>query len=303
MKITLVVLAAGMGTRYGGLKQMDPMGPGGEIVLDYSVYDALRAGFSKVVFVIREAIRADFETHILSHLRPHIDVGLALQDIADLPAGFRPPSTRSKPWGTAHAVWAARGEVDGPFAVINADDFYGRGAYVAMAEFLRQCRGDEQPLAGAMIGYRLENTLSEHGGVARGACRTDAAGLLLDVEEIKGIVRSADGCPEAPGTGGAVRKLPADTPVSMNFWGFVPSMFSHFETRFRQFLESNAASADGEFYLADPVSYMIARRLATFRVLPDAGRWFGVTYREDKAGVQHAIRALVDTGEYPQKLW
>ena len=303
-KLTLVVLAAGMGSRYGSLKQVDPVGPSGEAILDYSVFDARRAGFGKVVFVIRKDFEAEFRARVGAKYEHVIDVGYCFQDKADVPAPFSAPAERAKPWGTAHAIRAARNAVDTPFAAINADDFYGRDAYAALAKFL------SSPAAArtggkahfAMAGFRLGNTLSENGPVARGACKIGPDGCLEGVRELTKLVRAGD-MAENREEGKEVETLPLDTRVSMNFWGVTPELFGELEKRFPAWLAANASNAKAEWYIPFAVDEMIKDGAADVKVLGVEGSWFGMTYREDKPTVSQAIRSLVAAGEYPEKLW
>ena len=297
MSLTLVVLAAGMGSRYGGLKQIDPVGPGGETVLDYAVFDAIRAGFTQVTFVIRRDFEALFREKIGARYAGRIAVDYVFQSLDALPAGFAAPAGREKPWGTGHAVWCARDAVKGNFAVINADDFYGADSFAQLARFLAAARGGEF----AMVGFRLANTLSEHGAVSRGICRCGVGGALLDVVETHGITREATG----PG-----KTYAGDEFVSLNCWGFTPALFAGLDGQFRDFLGSVGAASPAkpdslktEFYLPAAVSTMIGRGEASARVLPTESSWFGVTYREDKPRVQAAIAELVRAGRYPERLW
>jgi UTP-glucose-1-phosphate uridylyltransferase len=285
MSLSLVVLAAGMGSRYGGLKQIDPVGPGGETVLDYAVFDALRAGFTRVVFVIRRDFEALFREKIGARYTGRATVDYVFQSLDALPAGFTPPAGREKPWGTGHAVWCAREAVRENFAVINADDFYGADSFRQLAGFLRATPATEA--AFAMVGFRLANTLSEHGTVARGVCTADTVGRLQSIVEQTGIAAEEVG----PG-----RKYAGDTLVSMNCWGFTPALFGGLDAQFREFLTARGAELKAEFYLPASVSTMIARREATARVLPTESTWFGVTYREDKPRVEAAIAELVRAG-------
>jgi NDP-sugar pyrophosphorylase family protein len=298
MSLTLVVLAAGMGSRYGGLKQVDPVGPGGETVLDYAVFDALRAGFARVVFVIRRDFEALFREQIGARYAGRVAVDYVFQSLDALPAGFAPPAGREKPWGTGHAVWCAREAIHGNFAVINADDFYGADSFAQLARFLTTARDAEF----AMVGFRLANTLSEHGVVSRGVTAAGANHELCSIVEHTGI---------APTEVGAGRKFSGGEIVSMNCWGFTPALFPGLDAQFREFLGTVADrgtpptidAKKAEFYLPASVSAMIGRGEARVRVLPTAGTWFGVTYREDKPRVQAAIAALVQAGLYPEKLW
>ncbi|MDR1692690.1 MAG: NTP transferase domain-containing protein [Oscillospiraceae bacterium] len=293
MQPTLVVMAAGMGSRFGGAKQMEPISEHGEALLDFSVYDALRAGFGKIVIVIKKAIEADFEEAVGARLRRQADVVYAYQELTDLPGGRVPPEGRVKPWGTGQAVLAARRAVgDVPFAVINADDFYGRDAFAVMAEFL-----SDSPTGYAMVGYRLGNTLSEHGSVARGVCSTEN-GFLTALTERTKIVKTPDGAAYTE-DGETWVPLPLDTIVSMQLFGFLPDFFGHLETGFETFLRNNPDPLKGEFFLPKRVGELISQGQATLRVLESADKWFGVTYREDKPAVVAAIAALRAGGAYP----
>ncbi|MCS7038077.1 MAG: nucleotidyltransferase [Anaerolineae bacterium] len=298
---TLVVMAAGIGSRYGGLKQIDPVGPHGELIIDYSVYDALQAGFATIIFLIRHDIEEVFRARVGRTIEARAEVRYVFQELSDLPAGYEPPSTRRKPWGTAHAVLCCRHAVSTPFAAINADDFYGREAFAVLAEHLR--RAKPQAADYALVGYRLANTLSEHGYVSRAECRISADGYLTDVRERlrverrgEGIVYSDDGEQWTP--------IPGDTLVSMNMWGFTPAVFPALETHFIRFLDANADRLDkAEFLLPNVVGDMVRAGEARVRVLPTTAHWFGVTYQEDRPRVQAAIRALTAQGLYPSPLW
>jgi MobA-like NTP transferase domain len=300
MKPTLLVLAAGMGSRYGGLKQMDPMGPNGETVLDYSVYDAIRAGFGRVVFIIREDFAEAFRQTVGSRFADRIEVDYVFQKLDDLPAGFTVPEGRQKPWGTAHAVRAARNAVQGCFAVINADDFYGRDAYERAAAFFAGLpEGTTEAMA--MIGYPLENTLSDHGRVNRGICRIDDAGFLTDVEEYVEIEREADGEVRGNALDGSRNVVPAGSLVSMNFWAFGPAFFGQLEEAFRGFLAASGGELKSECYIPTVVDQLIHAG-GRCPVLRTTSQWFGVTYPDDKPIVVESILKLVELGEYPAKL-
>jgi NDP-sugar pyrophosphorylase family protein len=303
MKPTLLVLAAGMGSRYGGLKQMDPMGPSGETVLDYSVFDAIRAGFGRVVFIIREDFAEAFRQGVGSRFAGSISVDYAFQRLDDIPGGFAIPDGRAKPWGTAHAVRAARGLVSEPFAVINADDFYGQDAYVRAAGFLAAA-GDVVggPADYAMIGYPLVNTLSDHGDVNRGICTRDGNGLLANVEEFVAIEREADGVVRGNGLDGVRREIDETSPVSMNFWAFTPCLFDHLEDGFSAFLAARGGEEKSEYYIPTLVDELIRTGKANCRVLETTSHWFGVTYPDDKPHVVESIRRLTDAGDYPTPL-
>jgi len=308
MAPTLLVLAAGMGSRYGGLKQVDPVGPSGETVLDYAVFDARRAGFGRVVFVIRKDFEALFRAQVGAKYAGQIAVDYVFQSLETLPAGATVPAGREKPWGTGHAVWCAREAVHEPFAVINADDFYGSDSFVQLAKFLTSAAASPRgfdPMSGhrvprtlaaqfAMVGFTLANTLSEHGAVARGLCAAGADGMLASITEQTGILSTEVG---------AGRKFTGKETVSMNCWGFTPALFSGLERQLGAFLGARGGDAKAEFYLPAAVSEMIARHEAVVRVLPTGGAWFGVTYREDKPRVMAAIATLVQAGKYPAKLF
>ncbi|MCU0795154.1 MAG: NTP transferase domain-containing protein [Akkermansiaceae bacterium] len=302
MKPTLLVLAAGMGSRYGGLKQMDPMGPNGETVLDYSVFDAIRAGFGKVVFVIREDFAEAFKEGVGSRFADRIEVAYAFQKLTDLPEGFSVPEGREKPWGTAHAVRAARHVIDGPFAVVNADDFYGADAYQVIAAWFAQHQGNDGKEHYAMVGYPLRNTLSEHGSVNRGICQKDAANLLTDVEEVVEISRGSDGIVRGTGIDGTLREIADTCPVSMNFWGFTPAWLIQLEEHFIEFLTQRGGEMKSECYIPTVVDDLIRKGAADCEVLDTTANWFGVTYPDDKPHVVSSIQALVESGEYPSPL-
>ncbi len=290
-----------MGSRYGGLKQMDPIGPHSATVLDYSVFDALRSGFGKVVFVIRKDFAERFHADIGQPLKGRIEVAYAHQELTDLPGNRQPPEGRTKPWGTGHAIWSARHAVAEPFCVINADDFYGPGAFRALREFFQNAPPAANPLSCALVAYRLANTMSEHGGVSRGVLNVSDDGFLKGVTEMTDI-RSQNGQPVAHENDKEI-PLPPTTLVSMNCWGFQPKVFEHFEHRLERFLQTHGAEPKSELYVADPVESAIREGLATFRVLPNDDNWFGVTYREDKDRAVAAIADLIARGVYPEKLW
>lgn len=298
---SLLILAAGMGSRYGGLKQLDPMGPNGEVVLDYSVHDAIRGGFGKVVFVIRREFEEEFKTKIGSRFDKRIAVEYAFQDLHDLPAPFTCPAGRVKPWGTGHAVLAAGEAIREPFAMINADDFYGRDAFAKLAAHLAK----PQPADGrehfSMVGFRLRNTLSEHGSVARGIC-TSAQGKLVTVTEMTKIVKTTDGARNDENPAQPV-SLTGDEIVSMNFFGFTPALFPKLRAAFETFLAARGGEEKSEFYIPSVVDQLIKEGRAEVDVLETSSTWFGVTYPEDKPIVVANIRALIAAGEYTSPLW
>ena len=301
MKPTLLILAAGMGSRYGGLKQLDQVGPSGETIIDYSIYDAIRAGFGKVIFIIKEAIEDDFKETFVERLKDKIAIDYVFQETWMVPEGVTIPDNRSKPWGTGHAVMMADGKIHEPFAVINADDFYGRGAFETLAGYYK----DWTPELSAdycMVGYRLANTLSEFGAVSRGVCEPDEKSFLVDVVERTQIARSgADIAYKDEKEQQVV--LPGDTIVSMNFWGFTPSLFGFLNTGFEAFIRKNAENLKAEFFIPSVVNDLIKSKQATVRILHCEEKWFGMTYREDRETVVKSIRELVEQGGYPENLW
>lgn len=299
--LALVVLAAGMGSRYGGLKQMDPMGPNGETVLDYSVFDAIRAGFSKVVFVIREDFAEAFQESVGAKFTGQIEVAYAFQKLDDLPEGFSIPEGREKPWGTTHAIRAARTAIDRPFAVINADDFYGSDAYVQAASFLTSNPIEDGLAHYALVGYQIAKTLSDHGAVNRGICQT-SDGLLQGVEEVVNISRKDVNEIEGRSLDGSACLVDEDAIVSMNLWGFPVSFLDEIETHFTEFLQEHGSEMKSECYIPSVVDDLVAKKVAACHVLETSSSWFGVTYPEDKPHVVVSIQQLVDSGEYPSPL-
>lgn len=292
--LTLVVLAAGMGSRYGGLKQVDPVGPSGEILLEYSVYDALKAGFERVVCVIRRDLEAAFDEHVGSRLRGRVALEYAFQQLEDLPPGFSLPPERTKPWGTGHAIWSCRDLISGPFLAINADDYYGPESYRLLAEHLKSSQTDY-----AMAGYRLRNTLSEFGSVSRGICQTDANGWLQSVEEHTKIATQNG---DIVSLDAGARKLTGDEIVSMNFWGLQPPIFDQLLKQFQQFLEGDPGPK-GELYIPLVLDKVIRQGEGRVKVLPSPESWFGVTYPDDKPRVVEQIRNRVKLGQYGEQLW
>ncbi len=294
---TLLVLAAGMGSRYGGLKQLDPVGPGGETLLDYSVHDAVKSGFNRIVFLIRHDIEEEFRKKIGARYHEKVEIDYAFQQLDALPVGFAPPPGRAKPWGTAHAIWCARDVIDTPFAALNADDFYGADSFLKMGQFLAEVATSNYPAQFAMAGYRLDKTLSEHGTVARGICEVGEDGLLQGVEELTDLARAKDGSISSK-----KRALPPETSVSMNFWGFTPQVFPLLEKNLNKFLQAHGSSETGECYIPSAVAEMITDNQATVRVLQTHADWFGVTYREDKPRVVESVARLIEQGSYPPRL-
>lgn len=300
MKPTLFVLAAGMGSRYGGLKQLDGLGPHGETIMDYSIYDAIHAGFGKVVFVIRKDFEQDFREKILSKYEGHIPVEVVFQAVDKLPEGFTCPADRTKPWGPAQAVLMAAGTINEPFAVINSDDFYGRNSFEVLAEELMKPhdrKGDY-----CMVGFRIGNTMTENGGVNRGVCQTKD-GLLTGVEECKEIHYNDAHEIVYADSEGKEHKLEANVPVSMNMWGFIPDYFEYGDREFRKFLSEKVNVPKSEQVLPDVADALIKSGEATVKVLDTDSKWFGVTYADDRPGVVAKFAELHATGEYPAKLF
>ena len=301
MKPTLFVLAAGMGSRYGGLKQLDGLGPNGETIMDYSIFDAIRGGFGKIVFVIRKDFEKDFREKILSKYENHIPVELVFQSVDKLPAGFTCPEGRVKPWGTNHAVLMGKEVINEPFAVINADDFYGRDSFAVLGRWLSELpEGAKNRYC--MVGFRVGNTLSESGTVARGICSTNDEGCLTTVVERTEIMR-VDGKVCYKDEQGAWVAVDDNTPVSMNMWGFTPDYFKYSEDYFIDFLKNNLDNLKAEYFIPLMVNKLINEVTATVKVLDTTSKWFGVTYAADRQGVVDKIQSLVDAGEYPSKLF
>lgn len=301
MKPTLLILAAGIGSRYGSLKQLDRIGPSGETIIDYSIYDAIRAGFGKVIFVIKENIAKEFSEVFVEKLKGKIEVETVFQEIHNVPEGIQYSKERQKPWGTGHAVLMAAEKIHEPFAVINADDFYGSGSYQSLADFYKEWT----PQMGntyCMVGYELGKTLSEHGSVSRGVCKADGCAFLLEVTERTKIERDPAGIAYLDETGKSFY-LDERTTVSMNFWGFTPTFFNFLETGFLGFLKTNANSPKTEFYIPGVVNDLLKRKEASVRILPCSDQWFGMTYREDRELVVSKIGELVKAGIYPVNLW
>ena len=300
MKPTLFVLAAGMGSRYGGLKQLDGLGPGGETIMDYSIYDAVNAGFGKLVFVIRKSFEADFREKIVRKYEKKIPVELVFQELDKLPEGFTPPPERVKPWGTNHAVMMGKEVIHEPFAVINADDFYGRESFSILADFLQTLENRENRYG--MVGYRVGNTLSESGTVARGVCETDENGNLTGVVERTQVMR-VDGNVSYKDENDRWVAIDDNTPVSMNMWGFTPDYFRYSDDYFVNFPKENAANLRAEFFIPLLVNHLTVSGLVTVKVLDTPSKWFGVTYAEDRPEVVTKLKNLADSGIYPSPLW
>ena len=302
-KTTLVIMAAGMGSRYGGLKQVDPVGPNDEIIMDYSIYDAVKAGFEKAVIIIKRENESVFREKAGKKIEKQIDVEYAFQELGDLPKGFEVPEGRQKPWGTAHAVLSCRKKVNTPFAVINADDFYGREAFIVIQRHLSSASTDSPVYDFSMVGYTLENTLTEYGHVSRGVCTSDERGYLKDIEEKTKIKKTGSGAEFYAGDDKWVPISPASL-VSMNFWGFTPVVFKEIEERFPIFLKEsmNNNIEKAEFYLPSLVDELIKEGKAGVRILKTNDRWHGVTYPEDKPEVKKAIAAMIKKGLYPENL-
>jgi UTP-glucose-1-phosphate uridylyltransferase len=301
MNPTLLILAAGIGSRYGGLKQADGIGPGGEAILDYSIYDAIKAGFSKVVFVIRKDIEEDMRHIFFEKWQDKVDIDHVFQETSGLPGGYAAPAGRTKPWGTGHAIWTARNKVREPFVVINADDFYGRKAYKLAAGFL----ADLDNLLNSrycLIGYRLKNTLSEHGYVSRAECQVDRNGFLSSITERLKIKRAGDRI-IFQGEGAGEREISGNAIVSMNIWGFMPSLFGYLERDMMTFLSANAESMTAEFLLPSVIDGLIRSDEVRIPVLETDAEWFGMTYREDREIVAERLRELAASGDYPSPVW
>ena len=294
---TLLILAAGMGSRYGGLKQIDPVGPGGETIIDYSIFDALRAGFGKLVFVIRKDIEDAFRETVGARFEKRVAVDYVFQSLDAIPAGFTVPAGRTKPWGTTHAILVAAGAIHEPFAAINADDFYGAQGYRELAGHLTSGSPDY-----AMVGFTLRNTLSDFGSVARGVCRVAGDDTLQTIVELTKIERDGNGARNTDADGN-VTKLSGDEPVSMNMWAFTPRVFDQLRESFAQFLERSGSDPKAECLIPNTVGDLVRDGQARVKVLRTHDSWFGVTYREDRPRVIESVRALIAAGVYPEKLW
>lgn len=304
-KPVLVVMAAGMGSRYGGLKQIDPVDKEGEIIIDFSIYDAVKAGFEKIVFIIKKENEADFRAAIGDRMGDKVEVVYVFQDLHNLPEGYEVPEGRVKPWGTGHAIMSCIGEIDGPFAVINADDYYGRNAFKMAYDFLSNTDDEDGVYQYMMVGYKLENTLTDNGHVARGVCVTDEEGYLKDINERTHIEKKNGGAAYTEDDGETWVELPVDSTVSMNMWGFGASILGELKDRFSVFLDENLVKnpLKCEYFLPFVVDELLKEEKATVKVLKSMDKWYGVTYKEDKPVVVAAIQKMKDEGLYPQKLW
>ncbi|MEG0156041.1 MAG: sugar phosphate nucleotidyltransferase [Anaerovoracaceae bacterium] len=299
---TLIIMAAGMGSRYGGLKQIDPITTEGEIIMDFSLYDGMMAGFKRVVFVIKEEMEEAFSDLIKERAGKYLDVEFAFQKLENLPKGYGIPEGREKPWGTAHAILSCKDVVDGPFAVINADDYYGPGAFQVMYDFLSTPAGDYDF---CMVGYRLKNTITEHGHVARGVCSVSEAGYLEHIVERTKIMRVDGQVAFSEDDGASWTPLDEESLVSMNFWGYTQGMMQALEERFPEFLDEALASnpLKGEYLIPAVTDALVQEGTAKVKVLSSPDKWYGVTYKEDKEGVMAALQSFKDKGEYPDKFW
>ncbi len=300
MDLTLLVLAAGMGSRYGGLKQLDQVGPSGETIIDYSVFDAIEAGFNKIVFIIRKDIEKEMNEMLFEKYSKKIEIEYVFQELDKIPEGIELPADRVKPWGTGHAVLMAKDVINEPFVVINADDFYGKSAFKVVADYMRSQK-DEPKGKNCMAGYLLKNTLSEHGYVSRGVCQINENNELIEIIERTKIGLKSNKI--IADDNGADLELDGDVFCSMNFWGFTPDVFPELESEFKKFITNNISNLKSEYYIPSIVSHQLNNQLATVKVLEATDQWFGVTYKEDKPFVIDKIKNLTNKGQYPDKLW
>lgn len=300
---TLVIMAAGMGSRFGGIKQLEPLGPSGEIIIDYSIYDAIEAGFNKVVFIIRKDIEKDFREVVGNHIAEHVQVEYVFQSLDDLPTGYSKPEGRVKPWGTGQAILACKDVVKEPFVVINADDYYGKEGFKKIHSYLKDLENKDSKYDYCMAGFLLGNTLSDNGTVTRGVCKTDKDGMLVTVNETFEIAKKGEkaiGYDENDNE----KVMELDTPVSMNMWGFTPEFIDELEANFTNFLDNiKEGDIKAEYLLPEIVAKMLKENKATVKVLESNDKWYGITYQEDKAKVKEYFKSLVDEGIYPNKLW
>jgi hypothetical protein len=304
-KPILVVMAAGMGSRYGGLKQMDPVGEHGQVILDYSVFDARQAGFETVVFIIKHEIEDAFKEMVGNRISKVMNVKYAYQQLDNLPAGYAVPEGRTKPWGTSHAILSAKDEIHGPFAVINADDYYGPEAFKSIYDYLSSHPDTDNMYEYTMVGYLLKNTVTDNGHVARGVCEANAEGFLTDINERTQIEKHSDGIAYTENSGETWVSLPDETIVSMNLWGFTESFVAEAEQRFGAFLDKALVEnpLKGEYFLPSVVDELLREKKARVQVLTSRDKWYGVTYKEDKPVVVAAIKEKTENGEYPDNLW
>lgn len=300
MDLTLLVLAAGMGSRYGGLKQLDQVGPSGETIIDYSVYDAIEAGFNKIVFIIRKDIEKEMKELLFDKYSEKIKVEYVFQELDKVPEGVNFPSERVKPWGTGHAVLMAKDVINEPFVVINADDFYGKSAFKVVADYMKSQQSDLKG-KNCMAGYLLKNTLSENGTVSRGVCKVNENNELIEITERTKIAWEASKIIADDSI--SKEELDGDSFVSMNFWGFTPDVFAELESEFKKFILENSNDIKSEYYIPTIVSHQINNKLANVKVLQATDQWFGVTYKEDKPLVVAKVKELTDAGNYPERLW
>ena len=301
---TLVILAAGMGSRFGGIKQLEALGPSGEIIIDYSIYDAIKAGFNKVVFIIRKDIEADFKEVIGDKISKYVDVDYVYQSLDDLPDGYSNPEGRTKPWGTGQALRACRNVVKEPFVVINADDYYGKEGFEKIHAYLENVEKENKKYDYCMAGFLLGNTLSDHGTVTRGVCEADENNMLVSVRETYDIARGDNKAIGYSKDKDVTYEMDLQSPVSMNMWGFTPDLIEELDDKFPEFLDSvKPGDIKAEYLLPEVVSNMLHTDKATVKVLSTSDKWFGVTYKEDKEIVQKFFKKLVSDGVYPEKLW
>jgi len=302
-KPTLIIMAAGLGSRYGGLKQIDPVGPGGELIIDYSIYDALRAGFGKIVFVIKKEIEYDFRKIIGDTIDRKYETYYVFQSVESTPEGVPVPAGRTKPWGTGQATLLCRDVVDEPFAVINADDFYGMTSFQSLYDYLIKARNSDSISDYSLVGYVLENTLTEHGYVARGVCTVDQNGYLVEIHERTHIEKFGYLTKYTDDEGETWVEIPTGSPVSMNMWGFTPSIFNELEAEFTKFFQETDNLEKTEFFLPEVVGKLLKEQKARVKVLPTKERWMGITYRDDKPVIEAYIAELIKQGVYPENLW
>ena len=302
MRMTLLILAAGVGRRYGGEKQVDGVGPNGETIMEYSIYDAIRAGFTKVIFIIRREMTQMFEERFGKKLREKIEVGYVYQELDDIPKRFKLPAERKKPWGTGHAILAARNSVKSPCAIINADDFYGASGFQLLYDYLQKAAEEECEIGNyAMVGFRLQNTLSDFGSVSRGVCYCNEKAFVEKIDEVTKIYKKKDKICYEDEKGEQLLK--GNEIVSMNMWGFTPCIFRRLESLFQDFLEQNIENPKGEFYITEAVTKLIQKKTAQLKRLKTDEIWCGVTYQEDKKFVKNRLKKLTEQGIYPENLW